>query len=149
MTKSPSLKLVQYKKEMSGPRHSCRIVIVLNRSHHGRQIFTISFVPLSRAVAHQCHRLHRRRYNFLTELHHLHARIISAYFLDGVKVQETGWVDISADLANMDDNTTENSQGIDEDEAMLEDLQLTNDDDDDDGGDDKMTKFDDGNNDVQ
>ena len=64
-------------------------------------------------------------------------------------MQETGWVDISADLANVNDNTTENSQGIDEDEAMLEDLQLTNDDDDDDGGDDKMMKFDDGNNDVQ
>ena len=63
-------------------------------------------------------------------------------------MQETGWVEISADLTNMDDNTTENSQGIDEDEAMLEDLQLTDDDDDSDG-DDMMTKFDDGNNDVQ
>ena len=63
-------------------------------------------------------------------------------------MQETDWVDISADLANVDDNTPDNSQGIDEDEAMLEDLQLTNDDDDDDNsdGDDNVMKFDDGNN---
>ena len=62
-----------------------------------------------------------------------------------MKVQETDWVDISADLANVDDNTPDNNQGIDEDEAMLEDLQITNDDDDDDDS-DMGTKFDDGNN---
>ena len=64
-------------------------------------------------------------------------------------MQETDWVDISADLANVDDDTPDNSQGIDDDEAMLEDLQLTNDDDDDDDnsdGDDNVMKFDDGNN---
>ena len=55
-----------------------------------------------------------------------------------VKVEETDWLDISADLADVDDNTLD-SQEIDENMVMLEDLQL-NDDDDDNG----VMEFDEG-----
>ena len=60
------------------------------------------------------------------------------WILDGVKVEETDWLDISADLADVDDNTLD-SQEIDENMVMLEDLQL-NDDDDDNG----VMEFDEG-----
>ena len=55
-----------------------------------------------------------------------------------MKVEETDWLDISADLADVDDNTLD-SQEIDENMVMLEDLQL-NDDDDDNG----VMEFDEG-----
>ena len=58
-------------------------------------------------------------------------------------MEETDWLDISADLADVDDNTLD-SQEIDENMVMFEDMQLNNNNDDDDDDDGGMMEFDDG-----
>ena len=55
-------------------------------------------------------------------------------------MEETDWLDISVDLADVDDNTLD-SQEIDENMVMFEDMQLNNNNDDDDGGDGGAMEF--------